>query len=84
MCCIPFKMYKIYSFDELQNLKTRQLLKELNNTRHWGCSYCWTKEDWRDLSFYQTMIKEVLATREHIPNKKESKLIRRMKIKKGR
>lgn len=84
MYCIPFKMYKIYSSDELQNLKTRQLLKELNSTRHWGCSYCWTKEDWRDLSFYQMMIKKVLATREHIPNKKESKQIRKMKIKKGK
>ena len=84
MYCIPFKRLKVYSFEELQKLKTRQLLKELNDTRSWGCPYCWTKDDWRDLSFYQTMIKEVLATREHIPNKIESKQLRKARIKKGK
>lgn len=31
----------------------------------------------------QAMIKEILATREHIPNKKESKAMRQAKAKKG-
>ena len=74
--CKPFTLI------QLQHMHTRQLLKELKNTRSWG-DYDWTDEDWLDLDTYRTTLKSVLATREHIPNKIESKRIRKARIKKG-
>lgn len=74
---------KPFSLIQMQHLHTRQLLKELNNTRAWG-EDDWTDEDWLDLDTYRATIKSVLATREHIPSKKESKEIRKAKIKKGK
>jgi hypothetical protein len=49
-----------------------------------GCPYCWGSEEWKKVWDYQKRIKAVLATREHIPNKQESKAIRKAKIKKGK
>lgn len=72
-----------YSREILEHMCTRQLLKELRNTYSYGCPYSWTNDDWLDLDAYQATIKSILATREHIPNKKESKRIRKAKIKKG-
>ena len=72
------------SAEQLKNLKTRQLLNLLHNTYHWGDSYYWISEDWKDLERYRMIIKKELATREHIPNKIESKLIRKERIKKGK
>ena len=74
--CKPFTLI------QLQHMHTRQLLKELKNTRSWG-DYDWTDEDWLDLDTYRETLKSVLATREHIPNKIESKRIRKARIKKG-
>ena len=81
--CTKFKDLNTYSLDKLQKLKTRQLLSELRHTYSMGCPYCWEDEDWDLHREYQKMIKSVLNTREHIPNKKESKAIRKAKIKKG-
>ena len=81
--CEKFKDYKIYSSEQLQNLKTRQLLGELRSTYSWGCPYCWEDEDWEGLKAYRACIKVVLSTREHIPNKIESKKIRIARKKKG-
>lgn len=81
--CIKFKNLDIYSSDELQKLKTRQLLAELRKTHTMGCPYCWGDEDWEGLRSYRVCIKTVLATREHIPNKQESKAIRKARKKKG-
>ena len=72
------------STEQLKNLKTRQLLNLLHSTYHWGDSYYWKSEDWKDLERYRMIIKKELATREHIPNKIESKLIRKARIKKGK
>lgn len=76
--------YEILTYDELQKLKTRQLLSLLRKTHSWGCPYCWGSEEWNKVQEYQKLIKSVLATREHIPNKIESKAIRKAKIKKGK
>ena len=38
----------------------------------------------KEFENYRSLIKEVLATRPHIPNKKESKAIRKERIKKGK
>ena len=81
--CTKFKDLNTYSLNELQKLKTRQLLKELRNTYSMGCPYCWEESDWQGLRGYRIIIKSVLATREHIPNKQESKAIRKARKKKG-
>lgn len=74
--------YERYDRDELNRLHTRQLLKILRNT------YAWEYDSWGSklqiaIEQYRNDIKKVLSTREHIPNKIESKLIRKQKIKRG-
>ena len=81
--CTKFKDLNVHSSDELQNMKTRQLLAELRSTYSMGCPYCWEDEDWDGLRAYRACIKAVLATREHIPNKIESKKMRIARKKKG-
>ena len=66
----------------LGRLHTKQLLEMLKDARKFGgyfsedphsrCSYAWTTDE----------IKGVLAQREHVPNKKEAKEIRKKKAKK--
>lgn len=73
-----------YSTEDMKNLKTRQLLAELRRSHSYGCSYSWGDEDWQARDTYQVALKAELATREHIPNKQESKAIRKARIKKGR
>lgn len=82
--CGGFKKLAIYTLEEIKNLRTRQLLKELRRTYHCGCPYCWKESDWEQLREYRAQLKQELSTREHIPNKQESKAIRKEKIKKGR
>ena len=84
MSCVTLSDYNIQTESQLQKMCTRQLLKHLRDTYTWGCPYCWKDEDWEELRNYKKKIKAVLATREHIPNKQESKAIRKAKIKKGR
>ena len=67
---------------EMEHMHTRQLLQELRRT-HWAWDYDWTTEDEAALLEYRATLKAVLATREHIPNKQESKAIRKAKKKKG-
>jgi hypothetical protein len=67
----------------MKKLHTRQLLGELKHTYHCACAYCWKDSDWKQLNDYKAQLKQELATREHIPNKQESKAIRKAKIKKG-
>ena len=73
---------KILSEEQMKNMKTRQLLVHLRNTYHWG-DYDWISDDYVAKSAYQTRVKAELATREHIPNKIESKRIRKARIKRG-
>lgn len=59
----------------LKEMPTRKLLQYLNSARGCGGSF-----DPTDCGCYYITVKQLkdeLATREHIPNKKESKLIRR-------
>lgn len=70
------------TIEELNQLKTRQLLNHLNATRSWG-EWFWEDEQWNKLKEYQTTIKSILATREHIPNKQESKMLRKERKKRG-
>ena len=73
---------EILSEEQMKNLKTRQLLAHLRHT------YCWGDYDWEDADYsakkaYQARVKAELATLEHIPNKIESKRIRKARIKRG-
>ncbi len=69
-------MEKEKVYEELQKFHTRQLLTMLNSERHVDLygehEYDgYTKED----------LKHVLATREHIPNKQEARVIRQQRAK---
>lgn len=75
--------------EELEKLHTKQLLNMLRQTnRIHFYEYCCDCEDYynckKNYTKYISMLKEILATRPHIPNKKESKAIRIAKIKKGK
>ena len=72
----------ILSEEQMKNMKTRQLLAHLRHTYRWG-DYDWTSDDCAAKAAYQTRVKAELATREHIPNKMESKRIRIARKKKG-
>ena len=66
--------------EELNTLHTKQLLAELNLARTYALN-CETNEFEEIPKEYVTRIKAILATREHIPNKRELRLIRQQKAK---
>lgn len=68
--------------EQMKNLKTRQLLAHLRQTYRWG-DYDWNDADFQALHAYRARVKVELATREHIPNKQESKRIRIARKKRG-
>ena len=79
----------MFTQETMKTAPTRQLLKELRRTyqqfcpKDWACDgqcnqlWCTQKEA------YQAELKAELATREHIPNKIESKRLRKERIKRG-
>lgn len=83
----PHSEYWLYTDDEIKKLPTRQLLKHYISTHSWYHG----EEDWDSVARqrwqlhreYVTKLKAELDTREHIPNKKESKAIRKARIKRG-
>ena len=82
-------LVKLWTKEELEKMHTKKLL-------HWGyrsggiiawsgcnngseaCRLC---RKHREAN--RALVKEILATREHIPNKKESKQLRKERIKRG-
>lgn len=68
--------------EEMEQMKTRQLLAHLRRTYRWG-EWDWTDADCQAKREYQAQIKAVLATREHIPNKNESRGLRKLRKKRG-
>ena len=72
-----------WDIEIIAHAPTRQLLNELRRTYNWE-DWDWTADDCAELQVYQTTLKNELAKREHIPNKKESKALRKEKIKKGK
>ncbi len=78
------KMYNVLDINVIQRMPTRQLLKHLRSTYHWWDYNDWSIEEDCSLIEYQALLRAELATREHIPNKIESKRIRKARIKKGR
>lgn len=69
------------TIDELVKLPTRKLLSMLKET-YSGESYYMNEQEWEELDGERRVLKEVLATREHIPNKMEAKRIRQERAKK--
>ena len=76
------KDYRILSEEQMKNMKTRQLLAHLRQTYRW-INYDWEMADYSTRKVYRDRVKAELATREHIPNKVESKKIRIARKKKG-
>ena len=83
-CYGGFKDCEPLNPEQIKKAHTRQLLKELRSTYSWGCPHYWEECEWNQLRCYRQELKEELATREHIPNKKESKAIRKARLKKGK
>ena len=83
-CTSGFKGIVPYTPEQMEKMHTRQLLKELRRTHSYGCECCQGDEDWKQLHCYRNQLKAVLATREHIPNKQESKALRKARKKKGK
>lgn len=90
--CTDF--HRKYSESELETLRkmsTRQLLKERNSLYYVSefCADCHCQDDEcteciRNQDYNMEQVKALLATREHVPNKQESKALRKQRIKEGR
>lgn len=65
----------------LEKMHTKQLLKELRSY-YWQCDYS-SKEEEENEKKRISEIKSILATREHVPNKIESRNARILKKKQG-
>ena len=78
---------KIYKDEELEQKHTKQLLNKLRAVRLSQCE-TYSCKHWEECEknreYNISLLKEFLSHREHIPNKQESKAIRKAKIKKGK
>ena len=92
MLCYDFqKRYSEADLKALEKKHTKQLLKERNSSYvcseyctdccgdHEECAVCQS-----NIEFNRAAVKRLLATREHIPNKPESKALRKQRIKEGK
>lgn len=90
--CFNFRhRYTEQDLTALTQMHTKQLLKERDHCYSSRCSgnyytsncpeckACLANQDYN-----KDQIKRILATREHIPNKKEAKELRKERIKRGR
>ena len=91
LCCDFQKRYSEADVEALEKKHTKQLLKERNsfyvNTGY--CHDCCGDRDecfecLSNIEFNRAVIKRLLGTREHVPNKQESKALRKQRIKEGR
>lgn len=83
--------FRGFTKESLEKLDTRELLKLLDETRRipeWEYFFGIyddhdddDDDDFKELSKYRKTVKEILSTREHIPNKLERKQIRLNKVK---
>lgn len=90
--CYTFKhRYTEQDLVALNNMHTKQLLKERDRCYSGGCSGTYYTSNspecaacLKNQDYNMEQIKKILATREHVPNKQESKALRKERIKKGR
>ena len=92
MSCFYFQdKYTNENLRALENMHTKQLLNERNRLHHVSeyCSDCCDKcaeeceRCGNNQQFNMGQVKRILATREHVPNKQESKALRKQRIKEG-
>lgn len=94
MACFYFHpKYSYADIRALENMHTKQLLNERNHLYHVSeyCADCrCDKHDeecqrcGNNHEFNMQQVKRILATREHVLNKQESKALRKQRIKEGR
>lgn len=93
MSCFDFQdKYSKEDIHALENMHTKQLLNERNRLYHvseYCADCCCDKYDeecqrcGNNHEFNMQQVKRILATREHVPNKQESKALRKQRIKEG-
>lgn len=69
--------------EKMKMLSTYDLLMDLAGLRHGYCSDRGVKSPCISDVAYEDTLKEVLATREHVPSKKEAKILRRLMSRTG-
>ena len=94
MACFDFQdKYSNEDIRSLENMRTKQLLKERNRLYHvseYCADCCCDKHDeecqlcGNNHEFNMQQVKRILATREHVPTKQESKALRKQRIKEGK
>ena len=92
MLCFDFQdRYSEADVATMEKMNTRQLLKlhKTSYLRSEFCSDCCGDLDecadcLKNEEFNKATLKRILATREHIPSKQESKALRKQRIKEGR
>ena len=94
MACFDFQdKYTNEDIRALENMHTKQLLNERNRLYHvseYCADCCCDKYDeecqrcGNNHEFNMQQVKRILATREHVLNKQESKELRKQRIKEGK
>ena len=92
MQCYDFcTRYSEADIEALEKMHTKQLLKRRNSLYHSGCSGTYYVSNspeceacCRNAEYNREQVKKILATREHILSKQESKALRKQRIKEGR
>ncbi len=93
LCCDFQKRYSEADVEALESMHTKQLLNERNHLYHvseYCADCCCDKYDeecercGNNHEFNMAQVKRILATREHVLNKQESKALRKQRIKEGR
>lgn len=92
MSCFDFQdKYTNEDIRALENMHTKQLLTERNRLYHSGCSGSYYVSNSPECAaccqnneYNMEQIKKILATREHVLNKQESKALRKQRIKEGK
>lgn len=92
MPCFDFQeRYSDADIEALEKMHTKQLLKRRNSLYHSGCSGTYYVSNspeceacCRNTEYNMEQVKKILATREHILSKQESKALRKQRIKEGR
>lgn len=92
MLCYDFqKKYSETDLKALEKKHTKQLLKERNSSyirSEYCMDCCGDREECSEcqsnIEFNRAVLKRLLATREHVLNKQESKALRKQRIKEGK
>ena len=92
MSCFDFcTRYSEADIEAMEKKHTKQLLNERNSLYHSSCSGSYYVSNSPECAaccqnneYNMEQIKKILATREHVLNKQESKALRKQRIKEGR